>query len=231
MIKAVLFDIDNTLYSYDKGHAVAWKALCSYVQENLGMDALTFERCHKEAAAIVEARLGADCASLHNRTLRYYILLENNKLPLHHAVPMGELYWDTLIRSSRPAPGIMDCLPKLKEAGYILGIGTDMTIEYQLKKLEKLQMLPFFDFIVSSEEVNVEKPHRKLFLTCAMKAGVSPEECLFIGDSLKKDILGAKNAGMKALWFCPDAEQAAQHPETESISHFGQLTKRLTEMG
>lgn len=227
MIKAVLFDIDNTLYSYDKGHAVAWEALCAYVQENLGMDAKTFERCNKEAAAIVAERLGADCASLHNRTLRSYILLEENKLPLHHAVTMGELYWDTLIRSAEPNPGVLTCLSKLKQAGFLLGVGTDMTIEYQLKKLEKLQMLPLFDFIVSSEEVNVEKPHQKLFHTCAVKAGVSPEECLFIGDSLKKDVMGAKNAGLNALWYCPDPALAAQYPEIETISHYDQLTKRL----
>lgn len=231
MIKAVLFDIDNTLYSYDQAHAFGWEALCAYAKAHLAMDEETLDRSLKHAAQTVKTRLDADCAALHDRTLRCQVMLEQNGLPLYHAAAMGELYWDTLIRSSRPAPGIMDCLPKLKEAGYILGIGTDMTIEYQLKKLEKLQILPFFDFIVSSEEVNVEKPHRKLFLTCAAKAGVSPEECLFIGDSLKKDVLGAKNAGMKALWFCPDAEQAAQHPETESISHFGQLAKRLTEMG
>ena len=227
MIKAVIFDIDNTLYSYDRGHAAAWEALCAYVQENLGMERETFARCHKEAADVVKERLGADCASLHNRTLRYFVLLERSGLPLHHAVAMGERYWDTLIRSSEPEPGILACLSRLKEAGFILGIGTDMTIEYQLKKLEKLQMLPLFDFIVSSEEVNAEKPHPKLFLTCAEKAGVSPAECLFVGDSLKKDVLGPQNVGMQALWYCTDPEKAAQHPEIETISHYDQLLERL----
>lgn len=227
MIKAVYFDIDNTLYSYDDAHEYGWSALCAYAEENLGMNREIFTRCHREAMALVKERLGADCAALHDRTLRYQVLLEENGLPLYHAAPMGKLYWDTLIRHAEPTPGIMTCLPKLKEAGFRLGIGTDMTIEYQLKKLERLQMLPFFAFIVSSEEVNVEKPDPKLFLTCAMKAGVAPEECLFIGDSLKKDVLGAKHAGMEALWFCPDAEKAAAHPEIETISHYSQLMKRL----
>lgn len=227
MIKAVLFDIDNTLYSYDDAHAFGWDALCAYAKDHLGMDEETLTGSLKHAADTVKARLGADCAALHDRTLRCQVMLEQNSLSLHHAATMGELYWDTLIRSAKPTPGIMACLPKLKEAGFVLGIGTDMTIEYQLKKLEKLQMLPFFDFIVSSEEVNVEKPHEKLFRTCAVKAGVSPEECLFIGDSLKKDVMGAKNAGMEAMWYCPDAELAAGHPEIESIFHYSQLTERL----
>lgn len=230
MIQAVLFDIDNTLYSYDDAHAVAWEALCAYVQEHLGLDRDTFTHSHKKAMETARERLGADCAATHDRCLRYQLLLEERGLPLHHALTMSELYWDTLIRAAEPTPGIMECLPKLKEAGYILGIGTDMTLEYQLKKLIRLQMLPYFDFVVTSEEVNTEKPGEKLFLTCARKAGVAPGECLFIGDNLKKDVSGAKNAGMKALWFADSPEKAAEHSEIHSITHYRQLEAWLATL-
>lgn len=227
MIKAIIFDIDNTLYSYDDAHVFGWEALCGYVQDKLGIGRDAFTEMVSRASETIKERLDADCAALHDRTLRFQVLLEQNGLSLCHAAPMGELYWDTLIRHAEPSPGIMDCLPKLKEAGYRLGIGSDMTIEYQLKKLKKLQMLPFFDFIVTSEEANVEKPHPKIFRICGEKAGVSLEECLFIGDNLKKDVLGAKDAGMEALWFCPDEGRAAQHPEVESIAHFDELVRKF----
>lgn len=227
MIKAVIFDIDNTLFSYEDAHALGWDALCGYAQAHFGMDRETFTRCHREMYDLVAQRLGADCAALHDRTLRYQIFLEENHLPLRHAVPMTKVYWETFLNHSQPLPGIMDCLPRLKEAGYVLGIGTDMTVEYQLMKLERLQMLHYFDFIVTSEETNAEKPDAKLFALCAQKAGTAPEECLFLGDNLRKDVLGAKNAGMQAIWICPDPEKAAQHPEIECIHHYDQLTKRL----
>ena len=230
MIKAVIFDIDNTLYSFDKAHEPAMEALRAYAREHLGLEPEQLAREITLAAEDVKRRLDADCAALHNRTLRIQVMLERNRLPLNHAAPMGELYWDTLLRHAEPSPGSLTCLTKLKEQGYILGIGTDMTIEYQLKKLIRLQMLPYFDFLVCSEEVNAEKPGKKLFLTCAQKAGVSPEECLFIGDNLKKDVFGAKNAGMEALWFAPTAEQAAVHPEIEYIQHYDQLTDRLRQL-
>ena len=105
-----------------------------------------------------------------------------------------------------------------------------LTIEYQLKKLEKLQMLPLFDFIVSSEEVNAEKPSGKLFRTCAVKAGVSPEECLFIGDNLKKDVLGPRAVGMKSLWYCPDSDKAAANGQIERICRYDQLMKMLENL-
>lgn len=227
MIKAVIFDIDNTLYSYDSAHAVAWEALCAYAKEKLDMDAEAFAASHKAAQQIVKERLGADCAALHNRQLRYQVLLEENQKPLCHAIAMNDLYWNTLIAAARPEPGILECLRALKQAGYILGIGTDMTIDYQLKKLMSLQMLPFFDFVVSSEEVNVEKPHEKLFACCARKADVRPEECLFVGDNLKKDVYGASNAGMESVWFCPDEAAGALHPQVRRIAHYDQLRNML----
>ena len=48
------------------------------------------------------------------------------------------------------------------------------------------------------------------FALCAEKAGVLPEECLFVGDSRKKDVLGALNAGMHAAWYCPEGEKAGK---------------------
>ncbi len=229
MVKAVIFDIDGTLYSYDDAHAVAWKALCAYASEHLQMDADTFHACHKTAQKIVKERLGADCAALHDRQLRYLVLLEENGKPLHHAIAMNDLYWNTLIAAAEPTPGILDCLKALKENGFILGIGTDMTIDYQLKKLVSLQMLPYFDFIVSSEEVNVEKPHVKLFACCAQKANVPAAECLFVGDNLKKDYYGSQNAGMESVWYCSDPSAAEANPQIRKISHYHQLQDLLLQ--
>ncbi len=227
MIKAVLFDIDNTLYSYDNAHSIAWEALCAYAQDNLGMERQAFTYNHQAAAELAKARLGVPCAAVHDRTLRYQLLLEQSGLPLGHALPMSELYWDTLIRSAAPFPGLSACLADLVAAGFTLGIGTDMTIDYQLKKLSSLGLLSFFRFIVSSEEVNAEKPDERLFLTCAAKAGAAPHECLFIGDSLQKDVLGAKSTGMETIWFGASAEQAAAHPEIAVISDYTGLAARL----
>ena len=227
MVKTVIFDIDNTLYSYDDAHKVAWKALCAYSAEHLDMDADTFLACHKTAQNIVKARLGTDCAALHNRQLRYQVLLEENGKPLCHAIAMNDLYWNTLIGAAKPMPGILECLAALKEKGYILGIGTDMTVDYQLKKLVSLQMLPYFDFIVSSEEVNAEKPSAKLFACCAQKANVPAEECLFIGDSLKKDYYGSSAAGMQSLWYCPESAAGEADPGVRKITHYDQLKELL----
>lgn len=76
MIQAVIFDIDNTLYDYDAAHAVAFQALTEYAQHTLGVDPETFEALHQRANQLLQVRTGGDCAAIHNRLLRYQILLE-----------------------------------------------------------------------------------------------------------------------------------------------------------
>lgn len=231
MKRAVIFDIDNTLYSYDNCHRVAWEALCDYVHAHLNLDRERFSACHKEAAKLVEKRMSVPCGALHNRLLRYQVLLETHGFGLAHARPMEKIYWDTLIAAMEPAPGIMECLPALKNAGYVLGIGTDMTVDYQIRKLEKLGLLGYFDFIVSSEEVAAEKPSPKLFQCCAEKAGVPAAQCLFIGDNFERDIQGAQDAGMTPIWFCEDAQKTGVHPEFAHITHYDQLRSQLVQTG
>lgn len=225
--EAVLFDIDNTLYSYDAAHAVAFARLLDYGTSRLGLEHETFQQLHSQAMAQVNAVLGRPCAAMHNRLLRYQRMLELAGLPLCHALEMESLYWDTLIEAAQPSPGALPCLQALKAAGYTVGVGTDMTLDYQLKKLTRMGMLSYIDFVVTSEEVLAEKPEAKLFLRCAEKAGTSPERCLFIGDSLSKDVAGAKAVGMEALWFQPDPALAAQQPETASMQDFYQLQRQL----
>lgn len=204
MIKAVIFDVDNTLYSYTKAHGKAFAALSAYADKNLGLSPENFENLHKRAERELRAYMG-NVAAVHNRLIRYQIMLENSDLPLYpHALNMDELYWNTLIDAAVPSDGALDALKLLKKQGVRIGIGTDMTARIQFKKLTALGLLPYIDFLVSSEEAGAEKPDPVIFRRCAAKAGCKEQECLFVGDSLKKDVLGAEAAGLKAVWYCPD---------------------------
>ena len=79
------------------------------------------------------------------------------------------------------------------------------------------------DFFVSSEEAGVEKPEARFFSRCLTKADCNKEECLFVGDSLKKDVYGAINAGFKAVWYCPKGNQTKT--DVLQISNMMQLVQ------
>lgn len=214
MIKAVIFDVDNTLYSYTKAHAEAFAALTEYGEKALGLSLEAFEGLHKKTEHELRKYMG-EVAAVHNRTIRYQHMLESIGLPLYpHVLEMSRIYWDTLIGAAVLSPGALEAVKQLKDQGIRIGIGTDMTARIQFRKLTKLGLLPYIDFLVSSEEVGAEKPEKAFFERCVQKAGCKRQECLFVGDSLKKDVLGALEAGLKAAWYCPEGcRESADVPQ------------------
>lgn len=210
MIKAVIFDIDGTLYDYDSGHITAMKAVAQYCGENLGVDEATVYRVYEEANRRAIDRIGYSCAAIHNRQIRYQCMLELLNRPLFpHATNLCHTYWGTMLEEMKPFEGLTEWMGCLKKQGIAVGICSNMTAYIQYLKLEKLGVTSCIDWIVTSEEAGVEKPEPKIFRQCLEKSGVRAEECLFIGDSLNGDVMGAAGVGMKALLFAPDAPEAA----------------------
>lgn len=229
MLKAVIFDIDDTLYSYRAGNASALPRLGEYVRRELGEDPERFltlyQRCMEE-----QLRGHSTVAGCHSRAIRFQMVLERLGAPLYHAAVLNDLYWNSLLDVIKPFPGVKEVLLELGERGIRRGVGTDMTTDWQLKKLHRLGLLEELDFVVTSEEAGVEKPDDGLFQLCAQKAGCEPEECLFIGDNLRKDVRGARNAGMHALWFRPEGPGAAEEKDVKSIQGYLELIDHIKQI-
>lgn len=226
MRKAVIFDIDDTLYNYRSANVHAMDALCRYVRRELNLEEGAFREDYNRVMDY-QMRERGETAGCHSRAIRLQLLLEERGLPLRHAAAMNDLYWNALLDVIAPSPGVTELIQALKGRGIRLGVGSDMTADWQLKKLERLGLLDLMDFVVTSEEAGVEKPDPGLFLLCADKAGCLPEECLFIGDNLKKDVLGAQNAGMEALWLQSDSQKAGEYPSVKSIPGFQGLIDHI----
>ncbi len=219
MLKAVIFDIDDTLYSYHGANAHALPLVGDYARRELSVEAERFlalyQRCMEE-----QLRTHSTVAGCHSRAIRFQMVLERLGAPLHHAAVLNDLYWNSLLDVITPFPGVLDFLRALGARGIRRGVGSDMTTDWQLKKLHRLGLLEELDFVVTSEEAGVEKPDEGLFRLCAQKAGCAPEECLFIGDNLRKDVLGARGAGMDALWLNPAGAAAAEGLDVKSIQGY-----------
>lgn len=204
MIKAVIFDIDNTMYDFDKANRTGMAALRKYAAENFGMEPDEAVELIKRCMDIVAERTGGNCAALHNRLLRFQCFLEQiGSTDYGKALEMYHVYWDALIEDMEPEPGLLSLLRSLRERGIKIGIGSDMTAYMQYKKLIKLGAMRYLDFIVTSEEAGAEKPTPRFFELCVEKAGCKPEECVFIGDSLKKDVIGPTKCGLIGTLYRP----------------------------
>ncbi|MGD1119113.1 MAG: HAD family hydrolase [Dehalococcoidales bacterium] len=89
----------------------------------------------------------------------------------------------------------LDALKKRQlTLGLISNIERDMTAT-----LNKLDLSPRLDIVVTSQDAGFTKPHREIFEFAVKKAGVKPAESVYIGDQYNADIVGSKAAGMQGI--------------------------------
>lgn len=228
MIKTILFDIDDTLYSYTNANKTAIKNVYRYCREEFGWEDAKTDAALSEAQKEIVASLGRSAAAIHNRLIRFQRMLEKEGRPLFpHAVSLYHTYWDSLIENMRAEPGTGELFDRAKDAGCRIGIATDMTAYIQFKKLEALKLLDKVDFIVTSEETGAEKPSPVFFAVCLEKARCAREECLMVGDNWEKDIKGALGAGMRAAWYHPQEGEASAEQEALRIRSFAEIAEFL----
>lgn len=237
MIKEVIFDIDSTLYDYEPGHAFGLRCIDKYAQEQLGAKPGEILEAYKRLNDVITRRLGQDNAAIHSRSIRLQNVLEEWGKPLFpHVRNLYRLYWEGLMEVSRPEPGSIEAMKELQEMGISIGIGTDMTAMMQYEKLERFGFAPYIKHIVTSQEAGREKPHPEFMALCMEKAGCAPGECVFVGDTFRKDVEGAAASGMHAVWYNAKGkkrpEQAALNEGAyKEIRHFDELIPYIRSLG
>jgi len=107
-----------------------------------------------------------------------------------------------------------DSIPVLREmarSGYAMAVVSDAQKVFCLEEGKMLGLNQFFDHIVLSSEFGFRKPDHRLFMIACSLLDIQPEQAVYIGDDPKKDIKGAKRAGMAAVLV----NRNRQTPETE----------------
>lgn len=99
-----------------------------------------------------------------------------------------------------PFPYLFKTLNELKANNYKLGIITNGKYPFQLHNIKALNLNTFMDIILISEQENIKKPNPLIFERAAEKLNLALHECLFVGDNFESDYQAAKNAGMHAIF-------------------------------
>ncbi|MEO2241373.1 MAG: TIGR02253 family HAD-type hydrolase [Euryarchaeota archaeon] len=223
MIKAVLFDLDDTLYPSSKLAEEARKnAIRAMIEAGLDAD-LTEEELYEELQEIVR-EFGSNHPRHFNLLLRRIGRDPDPKLVAAAVVA----YHDTKFAYLKPYPDVIPTLMKLREMGLKLGVVTSGLAVKQWEKLIRLGLHHFFHTVIISEEIGVEKPHPRIFLEAARRLRVKPEECVFVGDRPDRDIRGANRVGMvtvrirKGRYRDREPKDEGEVPDFE-ISRLGEL--------
>lgn len=220
IIKAVLFDLDDTLYGdFDVCDKLGLQAAGRYAEKATGIPAA------KAAEAMHGGRLqlretSRDEPESHDRVLFAKLGLEALGInPIPHAEAMHEAYWDAVLGHMEIREGVLHLLTRLKAAGVPVGICTNMNADIQMRKLCRLGLADVCGNLITSEEAGRDKPHPEIFRLALRRLGSKAEQTLMVGDSLNHDVRGALAAGLPALWL-NWKHQPLPMDETEFLTAF-----------
>ena len=204
MIKAVIFDLDNTVYNYDECHKKAMERLEKFVCCKYSIHADEFHRAYGDAKNEVKQLLD-NTGSSHNRMLYMQIFLEKiGHSPVEDALELYDIYWNTMLGEMKLFPYVMPLFKRLKSRQILIGVLTDLTAQIKHRKIKTLGISKYIDAIVTSEEAGKEKPSTIAFERIIHKLNFDSNEILMVGDSMEKDIGGAMAVGMNSMLFSVD---------------------------
>ena len=103
-------------------------------------------------------------------------------------------------------PGAEELLHQLQQAGLRIGLLTNGAPDLQREKIEASGLGMFFDAAVVSGEIGKGKPDPEIFHHLLRLLDVEPCEALMVGNSLSRDIVGGKRAGLPTCWLALEGE-------------------------
>jgi len=222
--KNLILDLDNTLYGYDVPHKIALSTLLERfsVQFNISKERTqqSFDRARQNTHFDLPTR-----AASHNRLLYVQKMLEYNDInSMDYALEFYELYWGTFLENMSLFEGVNDYLENhSREEEAKICILTDLTAHIQFRKIEKLSLAKHIDFLVTSEEVGIEKPDAAMFAKALQKLDCDASEAFMIGDSWNKDIVGANGMGITSIWINHKKEQKSLKENIKEVSCFKEI--------
>jgi putative hydrolase of the HAD superfamily len=221
----IFFDLDHTLWDYDKNVQESLTELYDHYQlASLGiLDSEKFIQSFYN----VNFKLWAmyDMGEIDKKSLRevrFRSVFENAGAD-SSAVPKA-MEDDFMHRtSSKPhvLPYTFEILDYLKP-NYGLHIISNGFNESQAKKMEASGLTPYFDLVVTSETTGYKKPDPRIFQYAMDRLSIKNEETMMIGDNPNSDILGAIRANIDNVYFDPH-EKGIEHQPTYTIRHLKEL--------
>lgn len=193
MIKAIIFDLDNTLMDFMKmkGRAID-AAITAMIDAGLKIS-------KEEAKAkidVIYKEKGIEFQKV------FDILLEEVLKDVDYKVLAAGVVAYRKAREAEltPYPHVYPTLIQLAKMGLKLGILSDAPSKEAWLRLAYLNFHHIFDAIVTFDETGERKPSPVPFKAILKKLNVEPEESLMVGDWAERDIVGASNLGMKTAF-------------------------------
>lgn len=198
--KAVLFDLDDTLYD----GTVCYGPSNEFV---VGEIVKRFSGFTPEEAADKLERIRAETflrlasASAGNRMLYLQKLFEQRgeRIDMEWITDTENKYWQVFMKNMLPKKEALQTLRLLHKKNIKTVVVTNLDLRTQMRKLMTLGLSDEIDMMVTAEEAGVAKPNPMIFYLTMAKLDMKPGELLMVGDDVRPDILGARSVGIQTV--------------------------------
>lgn len=200
-IKHIFFDLDHTLWDFDRNSRLAFEAL--FERYGIDLDLSKFLEIYEPINYAYWAKFRVEeISKLDLRRGRLSDSFARFERTFSHAEldAMAETYIEELPKNNHLFDGVLQTLEDLYP-NYNLHIITNGFHGVQHNKLHKSGLVNYFNSVTTSEEVGLKKPNPVIFQRALEKAQAKAEESLMVGDTFEADILGAEAVGMHTLFY------------------------------
>ncbi|MGB2116283.1 MAG: YjjG family noncanonical pyrimidine nucleotidase [Flavobacteriaceae bacterium] len=200
-IKHVFFDLDHTLWDFDKNSDLAFIKI--FKDLTIDIEISEFLKVYKPINTIYWNKYRNDEVS--KSKLRYGRLKDtfdslNYDITDLEINKISEVYIESLADHNYLLPNSKSILDYLFSK-YKLHIITNGFEEVQLQKIVSSNIQSYFSKIITSESVGVKKPNPIIFNEALKRANALACESIMIGDNIEADINGALESGFSAILF------------------------------
>jgi HAD superfamily hydrolase (TIGR01549 family) len=197
----VLVDLDDTLFDHTHSSVAGLLALQEKFAALRRLSLAELAKIHAHNLEVMHALVLAGELSVDDaRFARFRALAADAGASSLDVAELVVHYRDAYQRARRAVPGAHELLVALRGRAAV-AVVTNNVVTEQVEKLAHLGMTDLVDVLVISEEAGVRKPDPAIFHLALGRCGASAGEAVMLGDSWGSDVLGARSAGVRAVWL------------------------------
>jgi HAD superfamily hydrolase (TIGR02253 family) len=190
MIKAIIFDIDNTLIDFMSMKRAA-SAAAANAMIDAGLQDYPEDLADRLFTFYLEHGIESDDA------FEEYLVQEYNTVDYRILAAAVNAYLKEKYLHLKPYTGVAKTLRELKHQGFKLGVVSDGLRLKAWMRLNEAGLDEYFNAVVTYEDTGKQKPAKEPFLRVCDELEVIAEECLMVGDWPERDVQGGRSVGMK----------------------------------
>lgn len=223
MIKAVLIDIDDTIFDFEKCSKNSF--LKTLEKFNLKFKEEDFSYFNKVNDILWTKQKLGEINIKEVFIKRDYLMDKYFNLDIEKGL-FNDLFVKFLYDEIEMVDGIEDLLLYLSDK-YKIFTASNGIFKMQENRLKKSNLYKYFDNIFVSDKIGFEKPDKKFFQKIMDLTKFSNDDLIVIGDSIKSDIIGAKNSKIKSIYFNKEDKKITDKNFTYQVKNLSEIKKIL----